>query len=87
MIKCFLCGAEISGKAVGKAGPPIVYNIFCEECGAYRISDVLLKALKTVEDKNAIIWFIKKRNTEIINEENIDYIRQGYRIYQQLNKK
>lgn len=85
MAKCFLCESEISNQNIGRTDvPPIIFNVFCEECGVYRIADILVRRLKTVEDKNAIIWFIKKENTEIIDENNIDYIRQEYRIYQQL---
>ncbi|MFA5109467.1 MAG: hypothetical protein WC458_02915 [Patescibacteria group bacterium] len=86
MKKCFLCYSEISDFSLGRTSGPIIYNVFCEKCGAYKISDILKKIWNN-EDKKAILWYLKEGADQIkdeygialINEDNIEYIRQEYR--------
>jgi len=88
MSQCFLCGLEISGQDIGKTNtPPITYNVICEECGAYKITELLILSKLSEEDKKAILWCLEEKADQIkdghsvalINEDNIEYIKQEYR--------
>lgn len=84
MKKCFLCGEEKQKTTIGRDTTSIIYGVSCENCGKYKITDVLLKVI-TQDQKQAVIWFIKNNPEELISAENIEYIEQEYNKHKQTN--
>ena len=80
--KCFLC--EEKNAIINKNNNKPIYEISCENCGKYKITDVLLKVI-TRKQKQAAIWFVKNNTDKLIDTENIKYIEQEYKIYMQSN--
>ena len=89
--KCFLCGEAKQSTINNRIDNKPIYEVICENCGKYKITDVLLKGKITPEQKQAAIWFIKDHPGVLISADeegmgNIKYIEQEYRRYRQSNR-
>lgn len=82
--KCPLCGRENIFKE--RISGTVIYEINCENCGKYKVSDVILIWIKKIkyEEKKAIVWYAKN-NTDIsiCDDKDISHIRQKYKIHLQ----